>query len=146
MLSINISELVLTVISFFLLLFLLKHFLYDPLIRFMDERNARIEEGLDAEKQALAAVQANEMLLEAKRKESMDRAKHIVEQARNADEQRREAALQQARQGAEESRSRAREEVCLFQAGEAGKLKADEDELAALLADRLLSGGYAPGE
>lgn len=88
MLSINISELVLTVISFFLLLFLLKHFLYDPLIRFMDERNARIEEGLDAEKQALAAVQANEMLLEARRKESMDQAKSIVEQARNADEQR----------------------------------------------------------
>ena len=146
MLSINISELVLTAISFFLLFFLLKHFLYDPLIRFMDERNARIEEGLDAEKQALAAVQANEMLLEARRKESMDQAKHIVEQARNADEQRREAALQQARQSAEESRSRAREEVCRFQAGEAGKLKADEDELAALLADRLLSGGYAPGE
>ena len=69
MLSINISELVLTAISFFLLFFLLKRFLYDPLLRFMDERNARIEEGLDAEKQALAAVQANEMLLEAKRKE-----------------------------------------------------------------------------
>lgn len=146
MLSINISELVLTAASFFLLFFLLKYFLYDPLISFMDERSARIEKGLDAEKQALAAVQANEMLLEAKRKESMDRAKHIVDQARNADEQRREAALQQARQGAEESRSRAREEVCRFQAGEAGKLKADEDELAALLADRLLSGGYAPGE
>ena len=146
MLSINISELVLTAASFFLLFFLLKHFLYDPLISFMDERSARIEKGLDAEKQALAAVQANEMLLEAKRKESMDRAKHIVEQARNADEQRREAALQQARQSAEESRSRAREEVCRFQTGEAGKLKADEDELAALLADRLLSGGYAPGE
>ena len=146
MLSINISELVLTAISFFLLFFLLKRFLYDPLLRFMDERNARIEEGLDAEKQALAAVQANEMLLEAKRKESMDQAKHIAEQARSADEQRREAALQQARQSAEESRSRAREEVCRFQAGEAGKLKADEDELAALLADRLLSGGYAPGE
>ena len=146
MLSINISELVLTAISFFLLFFLLKRFLYDPLLRFMDERNARIEEGLDAEKQALAAVQANEMLLEAKRKESMDQAKHIAEQARSADEQRREAALQQARQSAGESRSRAREEVCRFQAGEAGKLKADEDELAALLADRLLSGGYAPGE
>ena len=146
MLSINISELVLTAISFFLLFFLLKRFLYDPLLRFMDERNARIEEGLDAEKQALAAVQANEMLLEAKRKESMDQAKRIAEQARSADEQRREAALQQARQSAGESRSRAREEVCRFQAGEAGKLKADEDELAALLADRLLSGGYAPGE
>ena len=146
MLSINISELVLTVISFFLLLFLLKHFLYDPLIRFMDERNARIEEGLDAEKQALAAVQANEMLLEARRKESMDQAKSIVEQARNADEQRREAALQQARQSAEESRSRAREELCRLQESESGKLRDSETELADLLADRLLSSGYAAGE
>lgn len=146
MLSINISELVLTVISFFLLLFLLKHFLYDPLIRFMDERNARIEEGLDAEKQALAAVQANEMLLETRRKESMDQAKSIVEQARNADEQRREAALQQARQSAEESRSRAREELCRLQESESGKLRDRETELAALLADRLLSSGYAAGE
>ena len=146
MLSINISELVLTAISFFLLFFLLKRFLYDPLLRFMDERNARIEEGLDAEKQALAAVQANEMLLEAKRKESMDQAKHIAEQARSADEQRREAALQQARQSAGESRSRAREEVCRLQESESEKLRDGETELAALLADRLLSSGYAAGE
>ena len=146
MLSINISELVLTAISFFLLFFLLKRFLYDPLLRFMDERNARIEEGLDAEKQALAAVQANEMLLEAKRKESMDQAKHIAEQARSADEQRREAALQQARQSAGESRSRAREEVCRLQESESEKLRDSETELASLLADRLLSSGYAAGE
>ena len=135
-----------TAISFFLLFFLLKRFLYDPLLRFMDERNARIEEGLDAEKQALAAVQANEMLLEAKRKESMDQAKHIAEQARSADEQRREAALQQARQSAGESRSRAREEVCRLQESESEKLRDSETELAALLADRLLSSGYAAGE
>ena len=146
MLSINISELVLTAISFFLLFFLLKRFLYDPLLRFMDERNARIEEGLDAEKQVHAAVQANEMLLEAKRKESMDQAKNIVEQARSADEQRREAALQQARQSAEESRSRAREELCRLQESESGKLRDSETELAALLADRLLSSSYAAGE
>ena len=146
MLSINISELVLTAISFFLLFFLLKRFLYDPLIRFMDERNARIEEGLDAEKQALAAVQANEMLLEAKRKESMDQAKHIAEQARSADEQRREAALHQARLIAGESLSRTKEDVCKLLEQESGKLRAEEDELAALLADRLLSSGYAAGE
>ena len=146
MLSINISELVLTAISFFLLFFLLKRFLYDPLLRFMDERNARIEEGLEAEKQALAAVQANEMLLEAKRKESMDRAKHIAELAQSADEQRREAVLQQARQSAEESRRRAREEVCRLQESESEKLRDSETELAALLADRLLGSGYAAGE
>ena len=42
MLSINISEVILTVLNFFLLYFLLKRFLYTPLIRFMDERQGRL--------------------------------------------------------------------------------------------------------
>ena len=108
MLSINISELVLTAISFFLLFFLLKRFLYTPLISFMDQRRARIEEGLDQEKQALAAVQANELLLEAKRKESMEQAKRIVDQALSADEQRREQLTEQALKDSAQARDRAR--------------------------------------
>ena len=111
MLSINISELVLTAISFFLLFFLLKRFLYTPLISFMDQRRARIEEGLDQEKQALAAVQANELLLEAKRKESMEQAKRIVDQALSADEQRREQLTEQALKDSAQARDRAREQV-----------------------------------
>ena len=43
MLSINISELIWTIINFFLLFFLLKRFLYDPIIRFTDARRARID-------------------------------------------------------------------------------------------------------
>ena len=146
MLSVNISELVLTAISFFLLLFLLKHFLYDPLIGFMDDRRARIQQGLDAEKQALAEVQANEMRLEAKRKESMDQAKQILEQAQDADGQRQEALLDQARQDAEKSRRSAMEAACALQNAESGKLRDSETELAALLADRRLGSGYTAGE
>ena len=43
MISINISELIWTVINFFLLLFLLNRFLYKPVISFMEQRQARID-------------------------------------------------------------------------------------------------------
>ena len=35
MISINLSELIWTIINFFLLMFLLKRFLYTPILRFM---------------------------------------------------------------------------------------------------------------
>ncbi len=146
MLSINISELVLTAVNFFLLFFLLRHFLYAPLISFMDQRRARIEEGLDQEKQALAAVQANELLLEAKRKESMDQAKSIVDQAQRGDEQRREKLMEQAWNDAAQARDRAKAQVRDLRETETEKLKAGEAELAALLADRLLDSGYGVGK
>ena len=52
MLSINISELIWTVINFFLLFFLLRHFLYKPICEHMDARQARIDAGLEKEREA----------------------------------------------------------------------------------------------
>ena len=65
MLSINFSELFWGIFNFFLLLFLLNRFLYKPLIKFMDDRKARIDAGLDEEKKALAEEQANNDGIEA---------------------------------------------------------------------------------
>ena len=50
--SINISEVIWTIICFFALLFVLKTFLFGPLIRHMDERQKRIDAGLDEARQA----------------------------------------------------------------------------------------------
>ena len=50
MLSINFSELIWTIINFFLLYFLLKRFLYDPITRFMDARRERLDEALEKER------------------------------------------------------------------------------------------------
>lgn len=146
MLSINISELVLTILSFFLLFFLLKRFLYTPLINFMDDRRARIEAGLDQEKQALAAVEENERLLDEKRRESMDEAKRIAQRAQGADRQRREKLVEQARREADQSRSKAETAAIELQKTESEKLSADENELAALLADVLLKSGCVTGK
>ena len=46
--SINISELIWTVICFFVLLVVLKKLLFDPLVSFMAARDARIQDGLNA--------------------------------------------------------------------------------------------------
>ena len=46
--SINISELIWTVICFFVLLVVLKKLLFDPLVSFMAARDARIQDGLSA--------------------------------------------------------------------------------------------------
>ena len=61
--SINPSELIWTVINFFLLLFLLKHFLYTPVLRFMEDRQARMDAKLNEEKQAQAKVEENDARL-----------------------------------------------------------------------------------
>ena len=58
MLSINISELIWTIINFFLLYFLLKRFLYKPICEHMDARQARIDAGLAKERDHPELLQA----------------------------------------------------------------------------------------
>ena len=69
MLSINPSELIWTVLGFLVLLFLLKRFLYDPLTRFMDERSARVQAGLDERRRMEDTLQANALRLDGVRDE-----------------------------------------------------------------------------
>ena len=45
--SINVSEVIWTIVCFFALLFVLKKFLFDPLIRFMEQRQAAIDQSLE---------------------------------------------------------------------------------------------------
>ena len=50
--SINVSEVIWTIVCFFALLFVLKKFLFDPLVRFMEARQASIDEGHEKARQA----------------------------------------------------------------------------------------------
>lgn len=58
--SINISELIWTVICFFVLLVVLKKLLFDPLVSFMAARDARIQDGLNAGRTAQQQLDAAE--------------------------------------------------------------------------------------
>ena len=139
MLTINLSELILTVINFFLLLFLLKRFLYTPLITFMDARRARIEEGLEQERAARAALRDEELLYASQRKEGREEAERILYEARTADELRRAELVAQAEA----------QNMCARKAGKAAEIQKNQEEarqveeqreqLAVLLADSLLN-------
>lgn len=98
--SINISELIWTVICFFVLLVVLKKLLFDPLVSFMAARDARIQDGLNAgrtaQQQLDAAARARS---EAQRKQAAA-ADALLAEAKSASERARAQALQSAHQEA----------------------------------------------
>ena len=100
MLSINFSELVWTIINFFLLFFLLKRFLFNPISRFMDSRQARIDEGHEAEREAAEAAAENEARLLEERQEQREEARQLINSAALAAQERRDQAVLQAQNAA----------------------------------------------
>ena len=129
MLSINFSELFWGIFNFFLLLFLLNRFLYKPLIKFMDDRKARIDAGLDEEKKALEEEQANNDGIEAALDEKRVEAKSIIEKA---------GAENKASHSQAISELDARENAAKVEKQLEERVKQQSQELARLLADKLL--------
>ena len=137
--SINPSELIWTVINFFLLLFLLKHFLYTPVLRFMEDRQARMDAKLNEEKQAQAKVEENDARLLSEKAKSREEAKRILAQSGDELEKRHAEAMSQAL--AASSQVLKDGEAALSEQREktAEALRTATPELAELLAKRLLN-------
>lgn len=138
MLSINFSELVWTIINFFLLFFVLKRFLFNPISRFMDSRQARIDEGHEAEREAAQAAAENEVRLLEERQAQREEARQLINSAAQAAQKRRDQAVLQAQNKAGDAARLAGEALEEQRRRETEQLAAREDELAALLAQRLL--------
>jgi len=101
----------LQILNFLVILYLLNRFAFKPLIRFMDERAARIEKGLeDAE-----AAERDRALAQAEREaalaESRKEAQALVARANKIAEDSRNEILADARAQAEKLVERAREEI-----------------------------------
>ena len=112
--SINISELIWTVICFFVLLVVLKKLLFDPLVSFMAARDARIQDGLNAGRTAQQQLDAAARdRSEAQRKQAAA-ADALLAEAKSAAERARAQALQSAHQEAAQAtramRARVRDE------------------------------------
>ena len=141
MLSINIWDLLWTFVNFFLLYFVLKTLLYKPIVRFMDERRTRIEAGLEEERKLREAMEANAQALLEKKEQCRLEAKRILDAAQAEDSAQREAQSAQLKQELLLKREELRQDVRQQQAQDAERFNAQEAELAAVLADRLLKAG-----
>lgn len=138
MLSINISELIWTVINFLLLLILLRRFLYSPVCRFMDARQARIDEGLEKERAAQDALHAEEARQDEEQLAARAQARAMLQQAEAQTAEESAQALLTAREEVRTADEHARERLQADSRREEESLAAAEPALAALLARRLL--------
>ena len=137
MLSINLSELLLTVLSFFVLMFLLNKLLFKPVIRFREQRQSRMDESyrqekLAKEQQAQAQEEARQQRL-AGLKQAQDIAEQTQAQA-GAEWQTAEKQIEQEAQAAMAQAAEDTETLC---AVGSQSLEQHRHELARTLADRL---------
>lgn len=141
--SINISELIWTVICFFVLLVVLKKLLFDPLVSFMAARDARIQDGLNAgrtaQQQLDAAARARS---EAQRKQAAA-ADALLAEAKSAAERARAQALQSAHQEAAQATRAMRARVRDEETATAAAVDAKLPELVTALTGGLLGSDAA---
>ena len=137
MLSINFSELIWTIINFFLLYFLLKRFLFTPVCRLLDERQAKIDGGLNAEKEAQATVDRNRSRIDAEKAESRREANRILTEAEAEDEKNRAESIAAARSKAKEDLRRSEAELEQRSEQEETLLREKSGDLSALRSARI---------
>lgn len=138
MLSINISELIWTIINFFLLYFVLRHFLFDPVGKLLDERQAKIDAGQSEAKKAQETVQALHDRLAEEKAESRLEAGRILAAAESEGEKRRSEAVKAARTQAADNLRAAAAHLKEQDGQEEALLRERSGELSALLSGRIL--------
>ena len=136
--SINVSELIWTILCFFVLLFVLKKLLIDPLLKVMDARNANVAEGLEAGRQAQLAREENDEALQQAKKDAAQQANVLVQEAKSADEKARQTAVAEAKQSAAQSMKDTREQLRAEEQAVSAELEQELPALVETLAAALL--------
>lgn len=142
-LKICVPELIWTVINFFLLMYLLKIFLYKPVLKILDERKAKIDESLaecrnaEAELDAANAAVNEELTAEnAKAREYLGKAKSEAEMAR-------ETLVADAHKEAEALNTTVREKLQSEEKAASSEVEDSMPELVTLLTKKLLGSDAA---
>ena len=110
-LGISLPALVSNLINFTILLIVLRLFLYKPVLRLLDERKARIQEGLERAEQAASEASASEVEARAAIEAAQQQGREFVAQAQKGAARLRAELEERARADADQIVTRAREEV-----------------------------------
>lgn len=143
--SINVSEVIWTIVCFFALLFVLKKFLFDPLVRFMDARQAGIDEGLEKGAEAQRKKEENAAALRESWMERSREAKELLAEGKAADEKERVRVLEQAQAEAAQSVKEARDRIDREQERAQAEAAEQMPQLVSALTQQLV-GGDSAGE
>ncbi|MFN8638252.1 MAG: F0F1 ATP synthase subunit B [Dehalococcoidia bacterium] len=137
-LGFNLPGLIAQLINFAILLVILRMFLYKPVLKVLDERRRRIEEGLNRAEQA--AVQASASEDEARRviEEARGQGRDLVTAAQDAAARLRAELEERARADAAQLVERARLEVQQERDQAIQQLRAEFTDLTLKAAERVI--------
>lgn len=127
------------VVLFFVLLAILKRFAYGPLLSALEERQARIAQGLDdaakaADDRAQASTEAERLRVDAARE-----AQRMLDEARTSAERLRVESLEKTRTDADRLVSDGQAQVAADRAAMMHDVEADVTELVRDASERVLS-------
>jgi F-type H+-transporting ATPase subunit b len=138
-LGFNVSSLIAQVISFGLLLLVLRMFAYKPIMKMLDQRAQRIRESLEAGERAKQEAVSAEKEVAKKIEEASASGQKIVEQASKAAEDVRRRAEQDARKEAEAIIEKAKAETVREKEESMTELRKEVADLAVAVAGKAIS-------
>jgi len=138
-LGLNIPVLIAQLVNFFLLLVVLRLFLYRPILDMLDRRSQRIREGLQAAEQSKEQAAQTEQEVAAQLAEARSQGQALLAQAQESANRVQEDARAQARREAEVLLERARSEIQLERDQAIAELRAQFADLTVSAAEKVIN-------
>lgn len=137
-LGFNLPALIAQLINFTLLLIVFRLFLYKPLMKVLDERRRRIEEGLQASDEAKKRLAETETEVSAEMQRARQESQALIAQAQQTSARMAEEARGVARTEAEGIIERARAEIQLERDAAIQEIRRQFGDLAVTAAERVI--------
>jgi F-type H+-transporting ATPase subunit b len=137
-LGINLPSLLAQLINFTVLLLVLYFLAYRPVLRLLDERRRRIQEGLAASEEAKRRLAEAEQEVRAQLERARQESQALIAQAQQVAARLQEEARGQARQEAEQLLARARAEIELERDAAIAQLRQEFADLTIRAAERVI--------
>jgi len=137
-LEISVPEFIWTIITFLLLMFLLKKILYDPILKHMDQRDARVEAGLEEGRRAKQALEDSKAQFAQELSQTGAEARAVINDARSAADAERSKLLAGAHKQVEALHAEARARISAEESDARKTTENSTPEYVQLLTEKLL--------
>ena len=137
-LGFNVPVLIAQMVNFFILLVVLRIFLYKPILNMLDRRSQRIREGMEAAEQSKEQAAQAEEEVARQLDEARQQGQALVAQAQEAANRIQEEARSQARRDSEIQLERARSEIQLERDQAIAELRKEFADLTVSAAEKVI--------
>jgi len=136
--GINLPVLVAQTVNFVVLLIILKLFVYKPVLNMLDQRRARIEEGLNAAQRGQESAAEAEKTAQAELDNARREGQNIVQNAQQVAQRLQEEGRAAAAQQTEVMLERARSEIALERDQAIAELRREFADLTIAAAEKVI--------